>query len=100
MELSQHAKMRRQQRGISAEAIAAAMDWGMSVRQPGGRVAYFLGKRTVERLEIRENLFLERFKNTLVVVSHDGTIVTVGRFSRPNFHRKGRPRTSSRRWTR
>ena len=78
---TQLAKRRQQQLGISNQAILATLSWGHQVRQMGGRVAYHLGRRPVAHAE-RHGVNLKHHQNTAVIVSPDGTIVTVFRRSK------------------
>lgn len=74
MILTEHAKIRAQQRNISEDAIEFAQEFGEMVRQCGCFV-YFLGKRAVNRAHQR-GLNLREWENTVVVLSDDGVVVT------------------------
>lgn len=61
--LTQHARVRMQQRGIRAQALAALLDHGRVRRGPGGCDIVLLGR-------------------TYAVLGADGAVVTVGHRTR------------------
>ena len=84
--LSTHARRRMQQRGISAAALDALLDFGRSTRAGRGRELVFFDHRARERLSCAKVLAAAeatRVCNSYAIVGSDGTVVTVGhRFRR------------------
>jgi hypothetical protein len=79
MTFSEHAARRAQQQGISDDAIDAAIAYGRMERQLDGRRAFYLDRRSVE-MASRRGVRLDRYRNVLVVVARDETVVTTGRY--------------------
>lgn len=86
--LSDHARCRQQQRGVSNQHIDAALAWGRHYQQGRGREVFFLGERQAE-LARRHGADVGRFVGTAVVVGADGGVITVIRTSSPGRIRKG-----------
>lgn len=84
--LSTHARRRMQQRGISAAALDALLDFGRSTRAGRGRELVFFDRKARERLERAKALAAgeaARVCNSYAIVESDGTVITVGhRFRR------------------
>ena len=85
-DLSTHARRRMQQRGISAAALDALLDFGRTARAGRGRELVFFDRRARERLA-RESVLAAGEAtpvcNSYAIVGSDGTVVTVGhRFRR------------------
>jgi len=85
--VSPHARARMQQRGISAEAIEALLDFGRSrhVHSDGREIVYFDKKARARLLKANPAAAPEigRLRRTYAVLAGDGSIVTVGhRFKR------------------
>jgi hypothetical protein len=79
--LSRHARARMQQRGISAATIEALLDFGREVHVDGGRDLVFFDKRARARLTQANAVAAaeaERIAKSYVIVSSDGTVVTIG----------------------
>jgi hypothetical protein len=77
---SPHAHRRSAQRSVPIEHIQVALIWGREIRQPGGRIAYHLGRREARDALLRWGERIpERAIGVAVVVAGDGTIVTVVR---------------------
>ena len=80
-DLSTHARRRMQQRGISAAALDALLDFGRTARAGRGRELVFFDRKSRERLA-RESVLAAgeatRVCNSYAVVGSDGTVVTVG----------------------
>lgn len=87
MKLTNHAKIRAQQRGIRQEAIEAIFHHGRTYYCGQGYHALHLDRRAV-RVARKRGLRLEAYKNLALVLSHDGAVVTV-------YHAQRLPRT----WT-
>lgn len=75
--MSNHAIARCRARGISMQAVEAALDFGLH-RAIRGADIYTLGWRVV-RFWAARGVDLSRFEGTEVVCSHDGRILTVYR---------------------
>jgi hypothetical protein len=84
--LSPHARVRMQQRGISAAALEALLDFGRTTRAGRGRELVFLDRKARERLARAKALAAGeavRVSNSYAIVGSDGTVITVGhRFRR------------------
>ena len=89
--LTTHARRRMQQRGISAAALDALLDFGRSTRAGRGRELVFFDRRARERLARAKALAAgeaTRVSNSYAIVGSDGTVITVGH----RFHRIPRGR--------
>lgn len=93
--LTDHAQKRMSQRGLSEQAIEAALTYGREVRARGALI-YAIGKK-----EVRKNratgVDLRRFEGIQVVCLSDGTILTVYKnrdFTRLRDRRGGRGRAA------
>ena len=79
MNMTNHAQIRIQQRGIPAQAIEAILSYGKRKRHHGADV-YFLDKPSRERLacSMGQKVYskLERSLNSYLVVSDEGAIIT------------------------
>lgn len=79
--LSQHARIRMQQRGISAATLDALLDFGSVQRAGGGRDIVFFDHKARRRLAhagvIRPSE-AERVCNSYAIVESDGAVITVG----------------------
>lgn len=84
--LSTHARRRMQQRGISAAALDALLDFGRTTRAGRGRELVFFDRRARERLARAKALAAgeaARVSSSYAIVGSDGTVITVGhRFRR------------------
>lgn len=76
--LTHHAKRRKDQRGISGDAILAALAWGRKYQQPQGRIAYHLDSKSAMSSSLSKEEIVE-YKNVAVVEGKDGAIITVYR---------------------
>ena len=93
--LTDHAHKRMSQRGLSEQAIDAALTYGRKVRARGA-VIYAIGKKEV-RKNLATGVDLRRFEGTQVVCLSDGTILTVYKnrdFSRLRDRQGGRRRAA------
>jgi hypothetical protein len=88
--LTLHATVRSRTRGIRAEAIEAALEFGKH-RAIRGADVYTLGWREV-RLHARNGVDLSRWEGTEVVCAHDGDVLTVYRNHNPHALRLPEPR--------
>jgi hypothetical protein len=80
--LTPHAKVRMQQRGISAAALEALLDFGrvQHLHKRGAEVVYF-DKRARARLakaRLVRSAEVERLCKSYAVLGSDGIVVTVG----------------------
>jgi len=73
--LTDHAQRRMSQRGLSEDAIDAALTYGREVRTRGA-VIYAIGKKDV-RKHLADGVDLRAFEGIQVVCVSDGTILTV-----------------------
>ena len=84
--LSTHARRRMQQRGISAAALDALLDFGRTARAGRGRELVFFDHKARERLVRAKALAAgeaTRVCNSYAIIGSDGTVITVGhRFRR------------------
>ncbi len=93
---TRHAQYRCAQRGISTEAIAAAVDWGMTRDVGDGCVAYFLGRRALARAA-RVGVSLDELHGTTAILSPENRLVTAYIGDRPPLgQRRARRRTARR----
>lgn len=83
--LSQHARARMQQRGISAATIETLLDFGREVHVDRGCDLVFFDKRA--RVRLAKALIshdrtaaaeAERVARSYAIVGSDGTVITVG----------------------
>jgi len=84
--LTPHARARMQQRGISAAALGALLDFGRVTRAGRGRELVFFDRKARDRLA-RANALAAgeaaRVCASYAIVGSDGTVITVGhRFRR------------------
>lgn len=73
---SRHARERQQHRAVSEEQQRLVVKHGRKIRQPGGRVAYFVGYAEAVRDPDAPAELLDCL-NTAVVLADDQTVVTV-----------------------
>lgn len=79
MKLSNHAKVRSQQRGIPNKLIKMVIIHGKPERGPGGANIYMLTKKIKNEIitRMKQNIqVLEKSANIKVVVSGDGEVIT------------------------
>ena len=86
MDVSRHARTRMQQRGISAAALDALLDFGRVAHAGCGRDIVFFDKQARAHI-VRANAVAaaeaERVCKSYAILESDGTVVTVGhRFRR------------------
>lgn len=77
--LTQHARIRMNQRRLSYEAVAMVMAYGRLVRVRDAEI-YAIGRKEVARGR-REGVDLSRFEGVQVVCSCTGTVLTIYRNS-------------------
>ena len=79
---STHAKVRMQQRGISARLVKNVIDYGSTCRVPGGAVARRVTRKDLKELDEllprKELLDLDRHRVVYVVISNNDKVITVG----------------------
>jgi hypothetical protein len=80
--LTRHATDRCRHRGISAEAVEAALMFGKHRAMRGADI-YTLGWREV-RFCAEQGIDLSRWQDIEVVCSHDGQVLTVYRNKKPH----------------
>ena len=76
---SPHASRRRAQRSVALHHIELALDWGLPIRQQGGRIAWHLGDQEVGRARTVGVQIPARAVGVTVIQAPDGTVVTVVR---------------------
>ena len=79
--LTLHACVRMQQRGIRAEALEALLDFGRTAHVDRGREIVFFDKAARARLARRNPLVakeVERLRRTYAILGADGAVITVG----------------------
>lgn len=74
--LSDHARKRAQQRGISANSVANHLIFGKCFNAGNGRLAYHIGARNIKAAS-RVGIYIDDLKNTAIVVSDDTHVVTI-----------------------
>jgi hypothetical protein len=92
--VSGHALRRLAQRGIPDEAIRLAISDGQRIHQNGATI-FFLGERQLPR-GLAPSV-AAHLKNTAVVVTREGTILTAFKTNRLRRGLRGRRRRDSRR---
>ncbi len=75
LELSEHARRRMRQRGISAAAVTAVLQFGQAFHADDGCLAYLVTKRVVSAA-CERGLRLEPFSDIAVIEDPEGRIVT------------------------
>lgn len=84
--LTQHAEARMQQRGIRSTIVESLLDYGTIMYDHRGAALVFFDRKAKTRL--LRNVGRARYRvmekqlNTYAVVSHDGSVVTVGHRSK------------------
>jgi len=89
-QLTKHAALRSQQRGIDEAIIAAAIHFGERHHPGGGHKAFFLGRKAVAKARSMWNTNLSDYQNVAVIVSADDRIVTVQHCPAPKKSWRGR----------
>lgn len=74
-EWSEHAIRRARQRAVPLDVVERVIRFGRVLRQPGGVMAYFVGRRDIERAKKR-GIDLT-MANSVAVVMRDDFVVTV-----------------------
>jgi hypothetical protein len=86
MDLTHHARARMQQRGVSAAALGALLDFGRFAPAGGGCDIVFLDRKARQRLASAGAIApaeADRLCNSYAIVESNGTVITVGhRFRR------------------
>lgn len=77
--MTKHASNRMETRGLTNDAVAAAITYGRIVHVRGADI-YAIGRKEVDRLR-EDGLDLSRFEGVQVVVSPDGAVLTTYRNS-------------------
>ena len=75
LQLSDHAEVRLQQRGISRRAVTLAFDHGRAYHAGKGRSAYYLGRRAIKHSRARKRE-LARYQGIAVILGRDSRVVT------------------------
>jgi len=78
-----HARKRGQQRGISQDAVQAALWFGDRFWAGDGCVAYYLGRKVMRRVGVEISRTLEQYRDIAVIVASDGALVSVQHTPRP-----------------
>ena len=86
LDLTQHAEVRMQQRGIARSTLESLLDYGSQAHDHHGATILYFDKKARSRL-LKDSgrvayRVAEKQLNTYAVVSNDGAVVTVGRRSR------------------
>ena len=79
--LTDHARVRMQQRGIPADALDALLDFGRIRPAGGGRDIVFFDKRSRTRLAkngVLVGAAADRALKSYAIVESDGKVITVG----------------------
>jgi len=74
--LSDHAKKRAQQRGISTNSVTNHLIFGKCFNAGKGKLAYHIGARNI-RAASRTGIYIDDLKNTAIVVSDEIHVVTI-----------------------
>lgn len=80
--LTEHVKVRCQQRGIPISLLRFVLEFGQEYRAPGGALAYFFGRRSLNRSATFVSQRLDRLLNTALIIV-DGRFVTAFKASKP-----------------
>lgn len=87
LQLTNHAKIRLQQRGIPPTVVENLLDYGQCCHDHHGATIVYFDHRARNALRRRTDptafLRIERYLDTYAVVAPDGDIVTVGHRTRP-----------------
>jgi len=86
MEISKHAKIRSQQRGIPESITDLIVEFGDPIEVPGDAFKYEVTGRTINALNSHLKSLVhqvDKMKNKVVLVSQDGNIITT-------YHKKER----------
>lgn len=75
--LTEHARVRMHQRGLSVDAIRIVMTYGRSIRVRGAEI-FVIGRKEVVYFQSK-GMELSRFQGVQVVCSTDGAILTAYR---------------------
>lgn len=85
-QLTHHAVIRMQQRGINAVTVDYLLAYGDERRANGGAILVYFDKDTKKKLfsqlEKAERLKLEHHLNSYLILGDDGNVVTVGHRTR------------------
>jgi hypothetical protein len=80
--MSEHARVRRQQRGISADAVEVLLECGSEMHDHRGGTIVYMDKKARRRLSKRAGpqtaLIAEQARGVYAVIGVDGEVVTVG----------------------
>ena len=79
--LTDHARARMQQRGISTATLDALLDFGRTARAGGGCEIVFFDKRTRKRLAhagVIPSSEADRARKSYAIGESDGAVITVG----------------------
>ena len=86
-QLTNHAKIRLQQRGIPPAAVEKLLDYGQCCHDHHGATILYFDHQARNTLRRRSDVTafreIERYLDTYAVVAPDGDIVTVGHRTRP-----------------
>lgn len=89
MQLTQHARVRSAQRSIPATVIETIFAYGKELPAPGQAVRIMLDETSISLAadgDTRKRSELERFRDTYLIVSETGQIVTIARRHRRFFN--------------
>ena len=79
--LTHHAEVRCQQRGINAHTLDLLMDYGEQKHVRGGVISYFFTRKAIKKAarytDKEDILLMEKQREAYIVVSDDGEIITV-----------------------
>ena len=81
MNMSNHARLRSAQRNIPPRVVRAVLRFGRLIRGRDSEV-FFVGEREVTRAR-NAGAEIDFARNTQVVMSHDGAVITLYRTDRP-----------------
>lgn len=98
-----HGKVRQANRGVSDEALQAALDYGDEHPQNFSRTAYYISDKAVKRAK-KEGRDISEFRKLCVVMSYDGAVITTYKtdairvhHTKGNYQRKKRQSRARRR---
>ena len=78
MKMTDHVKKRARQRGITVEAIRAALLWGFRTAVGGGKFCYFLGRREIA-CALRQGVNVGKFLGVVVIATTNPVVITTYR---------------------
>lgn len=80
---TRHCAIRAQQRGLRSADLGLIEQYGREYSCPGEALAYYIGRRVVVAVRREHGIDLAHLRNVVLIVSSNGSFVTVFRSRRP-----------------